>query len=76
MISSFTCLIRPDYNFAFALLSYYALKWGAEAMTKTLHLVDIFYLQNDWSLLGYLSKCSAVYIWYYLDFYDGVSLEW
>ena len=40
MISSFTCMVRPDYNFAFALLSYYALKRGAEAMTKTLHLVS------------------------------------
>ena len=61
-------MLRPDYNFAFALLSYYALKRSTES--KTLHLV------RPLELSGHLLKRGSICVRYCVVCDDGVSVEW
>ena len=68
MISSFSCMLRPDYNFAFALLSYYALKRSNES--KTLHLVGAPFTHS-----GHLSERGALRVRHCVGGDDGQRVE-
>lgn len=43
IVSTFTCVIRSDYNFAFGLLSYYMIKTSKDQI-KTARPVNISYV--------------------------------
>ena len=80
-ISTFTCIVRSDYNFAMGLLCYYMIKntgdnknFGRTARTVS-RLKLIARLLTCWILVD-CSECSDNHFGHPLDHYHAINLEW
>lgn len=78
IVSTFTCVIRSDYNFAFGLLCYYMIKTSKDQV-KTAKPVRNLYIQTHY--ITYYLNVWFIYfsyhiLWYYLVCVVVVDKPW
>lgn len=73
LVSTFTCIVRSDYNFAFGLLCYYMLKTSKDKVQTARPVRDRHVLK---SFLVVVNKCWVDFVRHYLLYHNGKCVGW
>ena len=69
IVSTFTCIVRSDYNFAFGLLCYYMMKTSKDKIQSSRPVTFIISLNS--SSIASVNQCRFNYFRHHLLHYYG-----